>query len=142
MLTKGFREGRIYSFHYPYLLGRLAQVQPYIFLDAFIGQDEYMFRRRTFGDLERVDSPVNQIPENILIDWCEQDPETRYPLIVSSMQLYSKPKDSEDLRWHPILSTIFEKSPNLQVVLLQLESEILRIQFLLHKMESALWDIE
>ena len=51
-------------------------------------------------------------------------PETRYPLIVSSMQTYSKPKDSEELCWYPILLTIFEKSPNLQVVLSQLEDEI------------------
>ncbi len=123
-LVKGFQEHRIYSFEYPRLLGHLAQIQPYIFLDAFIGRDEYIFRRRTFGDLERVDSPVNQIPENILIDWCEQDPGTRYPLIVSSMQTYSKLKDSEELLWQPILYIIFEKAPDLQEVLSQLESEI------------------
>lgn len=123
-LVEGFRQHRIYSFYYPRLLGRLAEVQPYVFLDTLIGQDDYMFRRKTFGDLERADSPVNQIPENILIDWCEQDPETRYPLIVSSMQMYSKPKDSEELCWHPIISTIFEKAPHLQAVLSQLETEI------------------
>jgi len=77
-----------------------------------------------FDDLERADSPVNQIPENILIDWCEQDPEARYPLIVASMQMYSKSKDSEELCWHPILPTIFEKSTNVQAVLSQLANEI------------------
>lgn len=123
-LAEGFRKHQIYSFHYPLLLDKLAEVQPYMFLDIFIGQDEYMFRRRTFSDLERADSPVNQIPENILIDWCEQDPERRYPLIVSSTQMYSKPKDSEELCWHPMLFIIFSKSPNLQIVLSQLESEI------------------
>lgn len=124
LLAKGFQEYRIYSFEYPQLLGRLAQTQPYIFLDTFIGGDEYIFRRRTFGDLERVDSPVNQIPESIIIDWCERVPETRYPSIVSSMQMYLKPKDSEELCWHPILPTIFAQSPNLQAVLSQLENEI------------------
>ncbi len=123
-LAEGFRQHRISSFHYPRLLGRLAEVQPYVFLDTFIGRDEYMFRRMTFGDLDRADSPVNQIPENILIDWCEQDPETRYPRIVSSMQMYSKPKDSEELHWHPIMSTIFEKASHLQAVLSQLETGI------------------
>lgn len=123
-LVNGFQEYRIYSFYYPRLLGRLARIQPYIFLDAFIGRDEYIFRRMMFDDLERADSPVNQIPEKILIDWCEQDPEARYPLIVASMQMYSKSKDSKGLRWHPILPTIFEKSPNIQAVLSQLEREI------------------
>lgn len=123
-LVKGFQESHTYSFDYPRLLRQLAQIQPYIFLDVFIGQDEYMFRRTLLDDFERADSPVNQIPENILIGWCEQDQETRYPLIVASMQMYSKPKDAEELCWHPILSTIFENTPNLQVVLSQLESEI------------------
>lgn len=124
LLARGFREYQIYSFHYPRLLGMLAQVQPYIFLDSFIGADEYMFRRMRFDDLERADSPVNQIPEKVIIDWCERDSGTRYPLIVSSMQTYSKIQDSEDLVWQPILFTIFEKTPNLQSVLSQLEGEI------------------
>ena len=123
-LAKGFQEYRIHSFDYPRLLRRLAEVQPRIFLDAFIGSDKYMFTRMTFDDLERADSPVNQIPEKVIIDWCEVEAETRYPQIVSSMQTYSKSKDSGELYWEAILKTIFEKSPNLQAVLSQLEREI------------------
>jgi hypothetical protein len=128
-LVDGFQKYQIYSFHYPQLLGALARIQPYIFLDAFIGRDEYMFRRMLFDDLARADSPVNQIQENILIDWCEQNPGTRYPLVVSSMQMYSKSKDSDELCWHPILQTIFEKTPNMQAVLSQLENEIYPISW-------------
>jgi hypothetical protein len=40
------------------------------------------------------------------------------------MQMYSKPKDSEELHWHPIMSTIFEKASHLQAVLSQLETGI------------------
>lgn len=123
-LAEEFQAYRIYSFQYPRLLTKLAQVHPYIFLDSFIGCDEYMFRRRIFGDLERADSPVNQIPENILVDWCEEDPAVRYPLIVSSVQTYSKSKDSEELYWEPVVFSIIEKAPNIKSVLSQLESEI------------------
>ena len=79
---------------------------------------------RGFDDLERLDNPVNQIPENILIDWCEQDPTIRYQLIVSAMQLYMKAKDSEELTWLPILSTIFDNAPDIQPILATLESKI------------------
>jgi len=123
-LAEAFQEYRIHSFDYPQLLGQLAQIQPFIFLDTFIGNDDYMFRERNFDDLEKVDNPVNQIPTEVIIDWCERLPEIRYPLIVSSMQMYSKPKDSEGLCWDPILPTIFEKAPNTQAVLSQLEKEI------------------
>lgn len=124
LLVQGFQEHRIYSFHYPKLLRRMAEIQPIIFLDIFLGKDEYMFKRMTLGDLEREGSPVNQISEDVLIDWCEKAPETRYPLLVSSIQLYSIQKDSGKLYWHPLIFTIFEKSPNLQFVLLYLEREI------------------
>ena len=36
-LVEGFQEHRIYSFHYPRLLGRLAQIQPYIFWMHLLG---------------------------------------------------------------------------------------------------------
>lgn len=123
-LVEGFQQYRINSFDYPRLLRKLAQIQPYIFLDSFIGRDEFMFRRMMFDDLERVDSPVNLIPENTLIDWCEKDPGIRYSLIISSMQMYAKTKDSDELCWNAILTTIFEKAPNIQAVLSQLEEEI------------------
>lgn len=123
-LAEGFQTYQIHSFNYPQLLGKLALTQPYVFLDTFIGCDKYMFRRLKFDDFERADNPVEQILGNVIIDWCEREPETRYPLIVSSMQLYSKKTDAEELYWHPLLSTIFEKSPNLQAVLSQLEREI------------------
>ncbi|MGB0385042.1 MAG: hypothetical protein ACPGWR_09485 [Ardenticatenaceae bacterium] len=116
-LAKGFQKYRISH----RLLGTLAQVQPHIFLDAFIEADQYMFRWMKDGTFH---NPVNQIPEKVIIDWCELEAERRYPLMVSSMLTYSKSKDSEELHWQPILKTIFEKSPNLQAVLSQLEHEI------------------
>jgi hypothetical protein len=123
-LVTGFQEYRIHSFDYPRLLSKLAEIQPNTFLDTFVGHDDYMFRRRTLDDFERADSPVNQIPEQVVIDWCEQEPEIRYPLIVSAMQMYSKSKDSEELIWRSMLFIIFEKALNLQTVLSQLEKEI------------------
>lgn len=123
-LAEGFKEYRIYSFDFPRLLEKLAQVQPQVFLNEFIGHDEHMFRRMRLDDHERADSPVNQIPDDVIIDWCERAPETRYPLIVSSMQTYYKPEESEELRWRPILFTILEKAPILKAVLTQIEKEI------------------
>lgn len=124
-LGKGFKEYRIHSFDYPHLLRELAKIQPTVFLDAFVGNDDdYIFRSWGYDELERVDSPVNQIPENVLIDWCERDPGIRYQLIVSSMQIYIKLKDSKEVVWLPILSTIIENAPNLQALLSTLEGKI------------------
>lgn len=122
-LAQAFQDYRIYSTLYPHLLGKLAEIQPEIFLDTFIGFDKYLFRWTAFDNLERIKNPVNQIPENRLIDWCEREPEIRYPLLVASMQMYFKPKEVEALSWHPIFWTILEKAPNLPNVLAQLEND-------------------
>lgn len=123
-LANGFQEYRIAPFDYPYLLKYLAHLQPKTFLDVLIGADEIRFNRRSFDDLEREDNPINQIPENILIDWCEQAPEIRYPKIVSSMQTYSKQKEAEELQWKPIIYVLLEKSSNVQGILSRLSSSI------------------
>lgn len=120
-LAEGFQEYRIHSFNYPRLLVQLAIAQPYVFLDAFICRDEYIFRRMMFGEFKRA---INQIPKEVIIDWCEQAPETRYPLIVSPVQTYSSSeRDLEELRWQPIFFAILSKAPDLQAVLSQLEYE-------------------
>jgi hypothetical protein len=122
-LAEGLRRYRISTFNYPYLLGSLAHIHPYIFLDAFIG-DEIEFQRMGFDYLKRGDNPITQIPENVLIDWCEREPETRYPALVSSLQVYWKPIEAEELSWNPIIFSILEKAPNIQTVLARLENTI------------------
>lgn len=124
MLADGFQQHRIYTFDYPYLLRCLAQIQPYIFLDVFIRSDEIRFYGNRFDDLEQEDNPVNQIPEDVLIQWCEQDPETRYRQVVVSMQTYSKPKEPDELQWKPVIFSFLEKSPNVQAILSNLGSTI------------------
>lgn len=96
-LVKTFQESQI---PYPQLLAILVHVQPYIFLDAFVAANQYMLRWMKDVTLG---TPVNQIPEKVIIDWCELEAETRYPMIMPFMQTYSKANDSEELCWNPIL---------------------------------------
>ena len=77
-----------------------------------------------FQDPERNDNPINQIPENVLIDWCEKDAKIRYIQLVSSVQTYWKPKESGELSWNPIVYSILEKASNVQEVLSRLQTTI------------------
>lgn len=124
ILTNRLHQFKIPTFDYPKLLKSLAQIQPYIFLDTFIGSQETNFHRMGFDDVDRDYNPINQIPENVLIDWCEQDPKTRYPQLVPSLHTYSISKETDSLQWKPIVYSILEKSPDVQAILPGLERKI------------------
>ncbi len=109
-IVKGFQKHQLSTFEYSDLLSCLARIHPYTFLDIFVEvEDGIRFPRMRFDDQVREDNPVNQIPENILIDWCEKNPEIRYPQLVISMQTYWKTKETEELSWKPIIFSILRK---------------------------------
>jgi hypothetical protein len=124
-LAKGLQKLSTSVFDYQHLLQSLAGVQPYIFLDAFIGSNAMESGVSTSRDHpERDDNPVNQIPNSTLISWCEQNPEIRYPQLVSSVQTYIETKEEGDVQWKPITYSILEKSPDLQAILSILATKI------------------
>jgi hypothetical protein len=119
-LAEAITENCIYAFDYPDLLNALARTQPFVFLDVFLGNEkiEDYQRRRMFSDtLGKRDNPLNRISHDDLISWCDHDPEDRYPLIASAIQAFSESAETSELAWKPIVYSIFEKAPDLGVVL-------------------------
>jgi hypothetical protein len=118
-LAEAIADNRIYAYDYPDLLNIIARDQPFVFLNTFIGNDNVRghLRRRIFtDDFERRSNPINQISDNDILFWCDEDPQKRYPLIALSVQAYTKSTGANDLAWRPIIYSIFEKAPNLGVI--------------------------
>ena len=118
-LVKAITDNHIYTFDYPDLLDSLTSAQPFVFLDVYFGNEEiedYQRRRMLSVNFGRRNNPLNQISENNLISWCDNDPEDRYPLIVSAIQAFSESTQTGRLAWKPIVYSIFEKAPDLGVV--------------------------
>jgi hypothetical protein len=113
-------DNRVYASDYPDLLNSLVRAQPLVFLDVFLGNDRIKDdqRRRMFSnDVEGHNNPINQISDNDLLFWCDDDPKNRYPLIASAMQAVSVETETGELVWKPIVHSIFEKAPDLAAVL-------------------------
>ncbi len=109
----------IYAFDYPDLLNIIARDQPFVFLNTFIENDEirgYQRRRMFIDDFERRRNPLDQISDDDLLSWCDEDPQKRYPLITSSIQTYTKSTEANGLVWRPIIYSIFEKAPDLGII--------------------------
>lgn len=118
-LAEAITDNHIYAFDYPDLLNILARTQPFVFLDVFLGNDgieDYQRRRMFADDFERRNNPLNQISDDDLIAWCDNDPEDHYPLIASAIQAFSESAETSELAWKPIVYSIFEKAPDLGVV--------------------------
>ncbi len=113
--------GHVSASDYPDLLNNLARAHPLVFLDVFLGDNwpkDYQ-RRIMFSDgsFARHGNPINQISDTDLLSWCDRDPENRYPLIASAIRPFSVSTETGKLAWKPIVHSIFEKAPNLAIIL-------------------------
>jgi hypothetical protein len=73
-----------------------------------------MFSDNSFG---KHGNPINKISDTDLLSWCESDPENRYPLIAAAIQPFFVSTETGDLEWKPIVQSLFEKAPDLVVIL-------------------------
>jgi hypothetical protein len=119
-LANAIMEQRVYAFDYPRLLDSLAQAQPIVFLDVFMGDnsvDDNQRSRMFSYDVVRRGNPLNQIPDGELLCWCEKDPAVRYPMIASAIQAFTKSGETGKLEWKPVVYAIFERAPDLDAIL-------------------------
>jgi hypothetical protein len=116
-LVQAIIDDYVYTFDYSNLFNSLSRAQPFVFLDAFIGNDRikpYQRQRMFNADFESRDNPLDQISDDDLIIWCEKDPESRYPLITLAIQPF-KECDGK-LTWKPVMYRIFDRAPDLGAI--------------------------
>jgi hypothetical protein len=67
---------------------------------------------QAFADLLRFHkSPLDVVPDEILLEWADADPTARYPLIAASATLFRRPKKDEPHEWTPLTSKLLAKTP-------------------------------
>jgi hypothetical protein len=69
-------------------------------------------------------NPINKISDSALIAWSDCDPEICYPLIAAAIQPFSFSTETKDIAWKPIIHSIFEKAPNIGIILKHLAHAI------------------
>lgn len=119
-LCKAIVSNRVYSSNLKKYMAKIAEKKPLIFLESALGNKEIddFNRRRIFSSyFERDENPLNGVSDQILINWCDEDPQSRYPLMVDSMQPFEKSPESGTMVWRKAVYSFFEKAPDLKSVL-------------------------
>lgn len=122
-LATAIETGAVYAFDYSELLVSLASSQSTVFLDMFLGsrtENDNRRRRLFMIDLNRHGNPLNAIPDESLIRWCDAAPDRRYPLVAGAIVPFSEQGESNVPVWKPIVHILFERAPVLNAVLREL----------------------
>jgi hypothetical protein len=97
------------------VLGILLAVQPTVALEALfpVGtapDDRFSRIRYEMGGWGG--SAFNNVPEQALIEWCEQNGEIRYPLIASLIFPFRVETNTQARNWTKVALSLFEKAPD------------------------------
>lgn len=105
---------------YDDMLQALLSVQPTASLDAFFPGDATQETVLIIeNSLWHRTNPFDSVEEADLLAWCEQKPESRYPLMAGAVTIYDKGTNSGLRRWSERALRLLRKSPNPVEVLKQ-----------------------
>lgn len=97
------------------VLGSLLAVQPTVVLDALFplgaAPDDYAYRIR-YQMHGQGGSAFDSVPEQVLLEWCEQDREIRYPLMASAIFPFQVDAKTEARRWKKVSLSLLEQAPD------------------------------
>lgn len=104
-IIEAYSANKIYSTNYKEVIKALAINQPEVFLDIFLEEDarnDYLIEPMFSCNLIRQVNPMGCIDNNLIIRWCEVNPETRYPIVSSTIMPYQKSEKKDRLEWTPL----------------------------------------
>jgi hypothetical protein len=64
------------------------------------------------GLLQYGKSPLDVVPDEVLLEWSDRDPAVRYPLIAASATLFRRPKNGEPHAWTPLAAKLLAEAPD------------------------------
>ena len=112
-----------YAFDNIELLNKLAELQPDIFLDEFLGREDveqYQKQLLFSVDFKRRENPLSKIPDDVLIRWCEKEPSSRYALAISAVDAFEKSAETGKYEWRPVVHAILRQAPGIEEILEQM----------------------
>ncbi|CAG9220315.1 MULTISPECIES: hypothetical protein [Burkholderia cepacia complex] len=109
------------------LVSALFQVRPVDVLDEFFSGDDKSKTSsiRLLRDLPRFHkNPMNVVPDDVVLGWCDMDPEARYPLVAAVALLFKRPNEKEPHEWTNLTRQLLLRAPDPEAVLNEIVSRL------------------
>lgn len=113
-IAESYTDHNVYTLDFKDILIAISTVHPKVFLDIFLEEeviDDFWIDRMFRADLGVHNDPMEHISDDLLIDWCEENPEIRYPKLASSIVPFRKTIKGNLLEWTPLALVIMGNSP-------------------------------
>jgi len=124
-ISEAYSANKIYLDYYKEVIKAIALNQSKVFLDVFL--EEKNKNHHLIKPIFQVNSIKNvnfdvYIDKDIIVNWCEVNPETRYPIISESIIPYKLNTEKDRLVWTSLASQVINDSPDHIVILNKFKS--------------------
>lgn len=117
------------AFYHRAFLASLFTVQPLATLDGLLGDsDQREVGIRILDDIcDERGNPLDAVPAQDLLQWCDKDPATRYPLIAGLVTVTESANQTEPRKWTDIALLLLEKAPDRIAVLREFIRQLVQV---------------
>lgn len=112
-LLKATKEHKTQAYYHDDLVKGVVKAQPVAALDGFFDGDATMRKSsvRAIEDMTHMHgNPMDSVPDDVLVAWCEADPTGRYPVAAATITLFRRPEEKAPLQWTPAARLVLEKA--------------------------------
>ena len=117
----------VHAFDHGDLINGLFEVHPDDVLDELFSGDT-----KTQGNSVRLlnnllrfrKSPMDAVPDDVVIGWCDRDPNVRYNLAAAVALLFKKPDDTAPQEWTNLARQLLLKAPDPEAVFKEIVSRL------------------
>jgi hypothetical protein len=114
-LVEGVSAYEVSAHDYGDTMGGLVAVQPFEVLDELFsgGQQSQLKGIRLLDTLRQFrQSPMDDLPDETIVDWCDRNPAVRYPLAAAIGLLFRQPSEKAPHEWTSLTSKLLSKAPD------------------------------
>jgi hypothetical protein len=107
------------------LMKGLFKAQPVATLDALLegGKNAKSDGIRLMQDFMGFGkNPIEDVPDQLIIDWCNEDPATRFPFSAAITVLFRRPDDKSPHVWTPLALRMLAEAPDAAAVFKEMAS--------------------
>jgi hypothetical protein len=102
------------------LIKALFHVHPSVMLDELFSGDEAS-RKQSLTLLNNLNpfnrTALDDVPDEVILDWCSRDPKIRYPIAAAGMTLFRRTSDKEPHAWTDLARKLLDNAPEPRAIL-------------------------